>query len=1112
MANNPEVEVTFKAFNQEFNKSLNEMNKTTATLRQELKLEQTQLKLNGTEQQKLESVMNSLSQQYEVAQNKTAATSAALDRAKQLFGENSTEVKKMETQLRRAQIAEQELANKLEVTSNSLAEVTAAEAERTSEAGKAKVKLTELEAAQGDLAQSSDTLKRKYEAEKVALGQGASETEKAKLEYDYLKEAKRAAADETENLKRQLDNAKQAFGNNSREVSQLEGALHDATRAEQEIIDRTREVERVVGDSFRVAGSEIREFGERAEEAGRQLGEVGEGLTTKVTAPLVGFAALATVAATQFETSQAQIQASLGVTGEEAEALKVTTQNVWKEGFGESLEEVTDALVRVKQNMKGVSGDAEIQKITKDALALAKTFDSDVNEVTRAGNNLMKNFGIESEEAFDMMAKGAQNGLNFSNEMFDNLAEYAPLWADMGFSAEEMFGILESGADNGVYNLDYLNDVMKEFQIRMLDGSTTTSDAMEGMTAETQDLWKSFIVGEATVADMSQQIAADLLTLDDQVERNALGTAVFGTKWEDLGGDVVMAMLTAGEGLEGFEGAMDGMTEVQEQTFGQKWTSLVRGAQLALEPLGMVLIDMASIILPAISSAMATVSNLFAGLDPIGQKIVTVIGIIVGAMGPLILVISQLVIWFSSIARYVGNLVSSFGSAAGGASRFGRALTVARTILTALTGPIGIIIGIITVLVTLFVNLYKNNEDFRIKVQEIWTSITTAIGLAIETIKVFIMDVFGQVVTWWNENQESIRAAVENVWSWIQSFLQIAFDVILALFKVVWPVIEMLIVTTWTAIKNVIQGAINVIMGIINFFVALFTGDWKGLWEAVKQILNGAIQLIWGIIDLYFIGKIMGVARTFATAFRSTFTTVWTAIKGVFTSSVNFVKDGVTTGFNAMKTIVTTIMNAFKTPISTTWNTIKTTVTTLIDSMKTAITTKFEAIKTSVTTIFDAVKTAITNPVETAKKTVETAVNAIKGFFSGMKLSIPSITLPTLPKPKISGSFSLSPPSVPKISWNAKGGVFNRPTIFNTANAGFQGVGEAGPEAILPLSEKVLGSIGRMIAMTMPKGDQNIVIQGGDVYIDGRMAGNIMWKVVKENIDQNENRMNQFKG
>lgn len=74
----------------------------------------------------------------------------------------------------------------------------------------------------------------------------------------------------------------------------------------------------------------------------------------------------------------------------------------------------------------------------------------------------------------------------------------------------------------------------------------------------------------------------------------------------------------------------------------------------------------------------------------------------------------------------------------------------------------------------------------------------------------------------------------------------------------------------------------------------------------------------------------------------------------------------------------------------------------------------------------------------------------IKKITKKITLSISLGKLPKLPTPKITGKFSLNPPSVPRISWNAVGGIFTKPTILNT-RAGLQGVGEAGHEAILPL-------------------------------------------------------------
>lgn len=147
-----------------------------------------------------------------------------------------------------------------------------------------------------------------------------------------------------------------------------------------------------------------------------------------------------------------KLQAQTGATGQDLSNLKDAAKDAFSRGYGESLDEVSEAVARVKQNMHAIDG-SEIADVTSNALLMAQTFDSDVNEVTRGANNLMQAFGIESSKAFDLFAAGGQRGLNFSNEMFDNVSEYSSLFSEMGYSVEEYFGIMERGAQNGVYNL-----------------------------------------------------------------------------------------------------------------------------------------------------------------------------------------------------------------------------------------------------------------------------------------------------------------------------------------------------------------------------------------------------------------------------------------------------------------------------------------------------------------------------------------------------------------------------------------------------------------------------------------------------------------------------------
>lgn len=120
------------------------------------------------------------------------------------------------------------------------------------------------------------------------------------------------------------------------------------------------------------------------------------------------------------------------------------------------------------------------------------------------------------------------------------------------------------------------------------------------------------------------------------------------------------------------------------------------------------------------------------------------------------------------------------------------------------------------------------------------------------------------------------------------------------------------------------------------------------------------------------------------------------------------------------------------------WDTIKAKAAAL----KTNIINTFNQVKAKVVSIWNSIKTAITTPINTAVNTVRNAIAKIKSIINGARLSLPKVKLPHF---SISGKFSLNPPSVPKLSvrWYKTGGIFDSPSLI--------GIGEAGPEAVVPL-------------------------------------------------------------
>lgn len=443
-------------------------------------------------------------------------------------------------------------------------------------------------------------------------------------------------------LKRRHQAAIETYGAESEQVQKLSAQINNSVRQQaawQRQLQRTGEQVEKMAREMAEAENKMVQFGQGMDRTSEKLNALGDRINTRVTPAIAGIGIAAGKVATDMDTAATNMQNALGLTEEQAKQTAGKMQNVWKKGFGEDVGEVSQALIQVKQNMRGID-DGSVENLTKNSLALASTWGADVNEVTRASNNIMQNFGTSADKAMDLLAKGGQRGLNFSNELFDNMSEYAPLWSKMGFSAEEMFSTLASGMDEGVYNLDYVNDIMKEFQIRVKDGSKTSSDAMALLSKSTQNVWKDFQNGKGTVKDVSDAVLKELASMDDQVVAGQIGVGLYGTKFEDLESTAVYALGNVKNEFDDVDGTADKVAKNLEESFSYKLKTTIRDTASALQPLGETLIEVANVALPAVKEGAAFVNDTFDGMSEGSRKLVVGLGASVVAVGLLSKVLS----------------------------------------------------------------------------------------------------------------------------------------------------------------------------------------------------------------------------------------------------------------------------------------------------------------------------------------------------------------------------------------------------------------------------------------------------------------------------------------
>ncbi|PGE75404.1 phage tail tape measure protein [Bacillus toyonensis] len=501
------------------------------------------------------------------------------------------------------------------------------------------------------LATSMQQLEQEIQQSTQAYGKNAQETKDLQAQYNQLQQEYKQGTQSLQRLTAQVSRNDTAFNNAS-------AALH---RYRNELGDTQERMEQLGNASGRIR--------ERMNEVGNTMQDTGSRISQGFGAAAVGVAAgvgALVVNAGQFEEANKKVQAGLGLTREESLKVSAVAKEVWREGYGEDLASVSDSLVKVKRNIKDINDDETLKQVTRDSEILAETMESDVNEVTRGAAQLMGRFGLSGQQAFDLLAQGSAKGLNYSNELFDNLSEYGPLFHEMGFSADEMFTILINGSKNGAYNLDYVNDVMKEFGIRVKDGSKSTTEAMGQMSKETQKVWQAMLEGKATSKDVFNAVLNELRTTDDQIKVNQLGVALFGVKWEDLEATTMLSLNNMETGLGNYSGAMNKMVDGYD-TSAKQWKSVTRELQIALEPLGKVILDIAKQAIPELKESIKGVADWFNGLDDSTKKVYgtslllapAVLGV-VSALGMLSFAVGAIIA--NPIVATIGGVVIGLGA------------------------------------------------------------------------------------------------------------------------------------------------------------------------------------------------------------------------------------------------------------------------------------------------------------------------------------------------------------------------------------------------------------------------------------------------------------------
>ena len=362
-----------------------------------------------------------------------------------------------------------------------------------------------------------------------------------------------------------------------------------------------------VGDNAGDAGKGVEDTGKKAESVWKKLEGMSESAadlqdalantvkqsaaTIGKTFAVVGAGVTAVGAATAgvlvnlgngYNKAVNQISAATGTTGKELEQLGQIAQNVYSHNFGDSLEDVADGISVVRQNTQ-LMGE-ELQAATEAGFALRDTFGYDLSESARTASALMKNFGIDANKAYNIIATGAQKGADQNGDLLDTLNEYSTQYAALGLSADQFVNGLIAGAEAGVFSIDKVGDAVKEFNIRAKDGSKSTTSAFATLKLDATKTMQAFASGGDTAQKAFFEVVKALEAMKDPVEKNQTAVALFGTQYEDLEKTVLPVLASMEDASKTAYDALGEINEIKYKDLGSALQGLKRTIEGALIP------------------------------------------------------------------------------------------------------------------------------------------------------------------------------------------------------------------------------------------------------------------------------------------------------------------------------------------------------------------------------------------------------------------------------------------------------------------------------------------------------------------------------------------------
>lgn len=450
--------------------------------------------------------------EVETLGNKMDRFTTQLNNAETKLANNSNKINELKEAMQSAEAATEKTGNsfaktidsadnELKVLKSELKYTKASFADSQIEVDKYNAELGVTEKIQEQLKIKFDALSEATEKSAQKYADAKQEAEKLSAEFGENSNQAKKAWESVETLKNELDQLTIKTNNAGAELANSESKIGKLEKSIQDWGESTEYSTRIMEYAFKDAEDTADRLGDAIEDTADDADSAANGgftvlkgaaaeLVTDGFEKVVDILKDTVIEMGNVDSAINDFQNKTGATAEEMTQYGETIKDLYRGSIGESMDDISDSAATVKRSLGDISPET-LEEVTKQAITLRDVFGFDVQESMRAVKSMMDQFGISATESFNLIVQGYQSGLDQNGDLLDTLNEYSVQFANSGYDANQMMNMLANGAKEGTWSVDKLGDAVKEFHIRLSDGSADEALAMLGLgtqQAETSTL------------------------------------------------------------------------------------------------------------------------------------------------------------------------------------------------------------------------------------------------------------------------------------------------------------------------------------------------------------------------------------------------------------------------------------------------------------------------------------------------------------------------------------------------------------------------------------------------------------------------------------------------